>query len=129
MKDDKDKVEERISLLKSGIIEKRLIHSMWREFEKAYNDPNIPQDKRELLKSIKMMFGKFQYIYSSDKGEISLIELLNHFNQGETMWEILCLQGDLFEGTERFGTFEEARDKVVGLLQELQEAKDVTKSI
>ena len=61
------------------------------------------------------MFGKYQYIHSSPKGEISLIELTNDL-YGDFRWEIYCLEGDLFEDVKRFKTKEEAERQIIKLL-------------
>lgn len=57
------------------------------------------------------IIGSTQFIYSSKKGEISLISLPNYNRDGTTEWEIYCLKGDIFEDIERFETFEKARKK------------------
>ena len=58
------------------------------------------------------LFGEYQYFYSSEKGEISLIELKNYFGDGKDLWEIYSLKGDLFEDVERFESQEEAEDVI-----------------
>ena len=63
---------------------------------------------KELENSPYKIFGKYQYIYTSDKGEISLIKLVNYFRDGKDLWEIYCLEGKLFEDVERFDTKKEA---------------------
>ena len=87
----------------------RYIHNGYKQFEKLPKDIGVPQ-----------MFGKYQYVYDSDKGEISLIKLLNYFRDGIDLWEIFCLKGDLFEGTPRFSTKKEA---------EIEIAKYLTKTV
>ncbi len=67
------------------------------------------------------LVGRWQYIYESEKGKISLIELPNYFHDGVTLWEIYCLEGDVFEDIERFGSKEEAEKRIFELLDE---AKD-----
>ena len=57
------------------------------------------------------VIGRWQYIYTGSKGKISLISLPDYFRNGETLWEIYCLQGDLFEDIERFDSFYEADKK------------------
>ena len=63
---------------------------------------------KELENSPYRIFGKYQYIYTSDKGEISLIKLINYFRDGKDLWEIYCLDGGLFQDVERFDTKKEA---------------------
>jgi len=60
----------------------------------------------------RQLFGKYQYIYSSDKGEISLVQFKNYFKTGDNFWEIYCLKGELFEDVEKFKTKKEA-EKVI----------------
>ena len=57
--------------------------------------------------------GRWQYIYSSKKGKISLIKLIG---VGSERWEIYSLEGDLFEDTERFKSKKEAEQKILKLL-------------
>lgn len=77
----------------------RKIHRGYKEWE----DSQVP---------FRQIFGKWHYIYSSDKGEISLIQLPNYFMDGKTIWEIYSLEGDLFEGVERFTTKREAEVQI-----------------
>ena len=62
-------------------------------------------------------FGADHHAYSSDKGKISMVLLKNYFLDGRDFWEIYCLEGDLFEGVERFDTIEEAEQRIVGYLR------------
>ncbi len=57
------------------------------------------------------IIGSTQFIYSSKKGEISLISLPNYNLDGTTVWEIYCLKGGIFEDIERFDTQEQAVKK------------------
>ncbi len=67
----------------------------------------------------RQMFGKYQYLYESEKGKISLIELKNYRNGVEDLWEIYCLEGNLCD-TERFYTKEEALEEIKKLLTNKQ---------
>ena len=49
-----------------------------------------------------------QYIYSSDKGKISLITLKEVYGKDEDLWEIYCLEGDFFSDPKQYDTKEEA---------------------
>jgi len=62
------------------------------------------------------VIGDSQYIYTSDKGEISLINLTDHYGAGEHMWEIYCLKGNLFDDVRRFESKEEAEVMCKGYL-------------
>ena len=82
--------------------EKR-IHLGYKEWEKA---------KKKGFK-MEQYFGKYQYIYSSKKGEISLIYLKHHYH----CYEIWCLKGHLLEDVERFATKKEAEKEIKELLK------------
>ena len=58
------------------------------------------------------VFGKHQYIYSSEKGSISLIELIDYMKDGVDLWEIYSLEGSLFNDIERFKSKEEAEKQI-----------------
>lgn len=78
-------------------IEKR-VHQVWLEWT------SMPH---EFMKD--PIIGKYQYILTNDIGqEISLVEFPNYFHDGITLWEIYCLEGDLFEDVERFNSYDEA---------------------
>lgn len=62
--------------------------------------------------NIKPPVGEWQYIYSSKKGKISLIELPDYFRDGQTLWEIYSLEGDLFDDIERFDSKEKAEKRI-----------------
>ena len=86
--------------------ETKRVHKGFLEFKKAEESGvKIPQ-----------MFGEFQYIFSSPKGEISCVELKDYFEKGRDFWEIYCLKGDLFEDVKRFDDFESAKEKCKELL-------------
>lgn len=90
----------------------RRIHQVWKEWEKY----NIAELMASQGLSSNPLIGKYQYIYSSDKGRISLVELPDYFRDGITLWEIYCQEGDLFEDIERFDTKEEADIRIKELL-------------
>jgi len=81
------------------------IHPAYLEFEKA---------KTHGL-NVDNIFGKYQYIYESEKGKISLIYLPNYF-PNESFWEIFSIKGNLFEDVERFDTKKEAEKRIKELL-------------
>lgn len=60
--------------------------------------------------------GRWQYIYSSEKGKISLIYLPNYLRDGINLWEIYCLEGDLFDDIERFKSKSEAEKRIKEML-------------
>ena len=60
---------------------------------------------------------KYQYIYSSDIGEISLVKISSCFFDISDPWEIYCLEGNLFDGVDRFETKKQAEIEIVKLLK------------
>lgn len=84
-------------------------HSIYKEWNKA----------KEQYKEMKLplLVDRWQYRYSTGKGTISLIKLLNYFNDNKDFWEIYCLDGNLFEDVERFDTKTEAEVRIKELLE------------
>lgn len=89
------------------IVEKR-IHQGWHELDTAR--------KKGLSLNIPSVVGKYQYIYTTKKGKISLIELPNYFLDGIDLWEIYSLEGELFEDVERFKSKEQVEVRIKELL-------------
>lgn len=86
---------------------KKRIHRGYTEYEtakSAMESIGIPQ-----------IFGKYQYIYSSPKGKISLAEFVNDM-YGEYRFEIYSIEGKLFEYVERFESKELAEQRIKELL-------------
>lgn len=77
-------------------------HPIWEEYKKIGRTPDTVGEK--------------QFIYSSEKGEISLITLPNYFQDGITFFEIYCLEGNLFLHVERFNLKEDAEKRIKELL-------------
>jgi len=106
-------------------VEKR-VHKGWTEWQ------TIPKKVRKT-----MLFGeegwvkKWQYIYSSKKGEISLVCLKTGMREGMFFtWEIYCLdtkkvwwnpftwfKKEMFEDVERFATKKQAEVRINQLLK------------
>ena len=89
------------------IFEEVRIHRGFAEFEEA----------KERGINIRQLFGKYQHIFSSKKGKISLVLLKDYLFDGNEFWEIYCLEGNLFEDTERFDTKEKAVEKIREILK------------
>lgn len=92
---------------------KRRIHNGWEAWQ------NIPKEIKERFTFMKKcFFGKYQYIYSNEDVEISLVYLEVGFMKQEMMWEIFQLRGKtLFEDVERFRTKKEAVIRIKELLK------------
>jgi len=73
--------------------------------------------EKKIHGGLRETFGKFQYIYSSEKGRISLILLKDYFKKGNDIWEIFS-GGDLFEDTERFATKKKAEKRISEVLNQ-----------
>lgn len=86
---------------------RKLIHPVYSEWKRM---------KKKGI-SIREMIGKYQYIFSSKKGEISLIELKDYLPSHKILWEIYCIKGNLFEDTKRFKTKEDAVKEIKKLLK------------
>ncbi len=71
---------------------KKIVHKAYQEF----------QDSRKKGHKIPQIVGKYHYIFSNSKGEISMMKQMRNYNNMPDFWEIYCLVGDLFKDTERF---------------------------
>ena len=61
---------------------------------------------------------KWQYIYESKKGEISLVKFINYFHDNKDFWEIHELSNkNLFDDVERFSSKAKAEKRIKKLLQ------------
>lgn len=83
---------------------KKRIHKGWKEYQ------NIKKIKPDF--KLKNIFGKYQYIYSDGKSEISLVYLDYGDIYDNPFWEIFCIKGDLFIDVIRFKTQEEADETI-----------------
>lgn len=84
------------------------IHRVWLEWQEfVVKKVGHPFRDREPI------IGKYQYIVTNRENHnaISVVELPNYLMDGITLWEIYCLEGNLFEDIERFRTLEEAIEK------------------
>jgi len=85
----------------------KIVHPGYKVFQSSIAENiNLPQ-----------LFYKWQYLYSSEKGKISLIKLLNYFRVGKSFWEIYCLNGKLFDDVERFSLKKKAEIRIKELLE------------
>jgi hypothetical protein len=98
--------EKIIDILEGKVTPKRVIHKGYVDWETA---------KKKGIK-FRQIFGKYQYIYTTNKGEISLVLLKDYYKKGENIWEIYCLKGNLFSDTERFSTKKDAEQRIFKLL-------------
>jgi hypothetical protein len=91
------------------------IHRMYKEWKKI---KKMMSKKQTVY--LNQMFGRYQYIFSSKKGRISCVELIDYYMDGERLWEICCLEGNLFYDIQRFDTFKEAKLKCKEYLDEVK---------
>lgn len=113
---NKKEAENILKKISDEIVVEKIIHKGWEEWDKT-------RDKLKEFDSMlkeKSLFGKYQYIYSSPKGKISLINLNEsllgrrreyQFESGD-YWEIYCIEGKLFENVKRFRTKKQA-EKII----------------
>lgn len=111
MNEEEKTKQEVIDRLKGRITPKKRIHKVYQEFKKANKKLDEIGSKK-----IRQLIGKWQYIYSTRKGEISLVKFLDYLKEGDNFWEIYCLKGNLFKDCERFRTKENAEKRIVELL-------------
>lgn len=85
---------------------KRRIHNGWLSGEKIK------------ISGLQQMFEKYQYIYSQDDNEISLIQFTPRIYD-KFCWEIWQIKGktELFEDVERFVSKEDAEKRIKELLE------------
>ena len=69
--------------------------------------------KKSIIKSAIRDFVSNSHRYETEKGEISL---LTPCRATYELFEIYCIQGNLFEGIETFVTLEEAEQRISELL-------------
>lgn len=98
------KIENIIQKIDNKIVVKRQIHERYLEFKKIGDEIICP-------------FGKYKYIYSSNRGKICLIKLAEYLYGKRNCWEIYCFEGDLSDDVERFSTKKEAEKRIFGLLK------------
>ncbi len=96
--------------MKEEIKIERRIHQGWVEWDQ------MPLAiKAKMSWGIKGWVGKYQYIYSTSRGKISLVYIRNFRNIWS--WEICQLDdSNLFNGIERFNFKEEAENRIRSLL-------------
>ena len=100
-------IEEVVKKIGNEIIVKKVEHKIYREMRNA-----------KLRGEVKhTLIGRWQYIYKSQKGEISLVKLISYYHDGVDLWEIYCLKGNLFDDIERFDTKKEAEIRIRELLK------------
>lgn len=87
------------------------IHKGWEEWEK------LKKERPELIEGMtqmKSLFGKYQYIYTSHLGEISLVHLIIF---EDNYWGIMELSANnLFTDVEKFNSKKEAEKRIKELL-------------
>ena len=69
---------------------------------------DLEQEYKKSHPDFRSHTGKYQHICTSEKGKISIVELLDYFMDGKNLWEIYCLEGNLFTDVERFDTLDDA---------------------
>ena len=111
-------------LKKYGIIGGKKLHLGWIEYQQMlkkhkkevffYNSRNHPMG----------YFGKWQYLFTSSRGTISLIQLFDYNRVGEHIFEIYCMdkEGETpakkeLNEVERFNNRKDAVNKIIEILR------------
>ena len=91
---------------KTGIVETRRIHQMWKEVRSM--KPAIRM-KLKILKASAA--NKYQYLFRSPNGMISMITVPSYSftTHKADCKEIMCMKGNFFSDVYRFDTEKEAR--------------------
>ena len=90
----------------------RRIHQVWKEWNE------MPQHVKDKTPILSKLFEKYQYICSSEKGEISLINMsVPGLCLSKRVWEIHCFKGNLFPENQQFRTKKEAMAIIRGYLE------------
>jgi hypothetical protein len=63
------------------------------------------------------IIGKWEYIAESSKGKISIVKFPDYYKDGRPLWKIYCLEGQLFNKVERFGSYDEAEAAAIKYLE------------
>ena len=93
----------------------RITYKGYREFLEA----------RKKGHKIPQIFGKYQYLFSNSKGEISLIKYIRTYNKSPNFWEIYCLKGNLFGDCERYKT----KKKAIEVIKKYLEVDDLSELV
>jgi hypothetical protein len=110
MKDEREMIPVKVKYLeKYGITTEKAIHNGWIEHQnmiKVARDTNGKKAVKDLLRLRPLgYFYKWQYIFTSNNGSISLIRLFDYYRIGEHLYEIYCLDKmdsyKLADGTEK----------------------------
>jgi hypothetical protein len=107
-------------LKKFGISVEKIVHKGWEENQRLVKTND--DWKNFTLKNHPMgIFFKWQYVFTSEKGTVSLIKLFDYYRIGEHIFEIFCLEKspakEILKDTERFLNREDAIKRVIELLR------------
>ena len=80
-------------------------HPGWRELQIARKYFPCPR-----------VIGRYQHIYTSPRGRMSMIYIPEHIVTGKGHWEIYCQKGNVIEDLERYPTKKKAEDRIKNLL-------------
>jgi hypothetical protein len=91
------------------------VHQSWIIAKDLMKNEDVPLKFKEL---IKCHMGKYQYLFKSRKGAISLISLVDLPMKEKTIWEIYEISHNkLFTDCERFSSKKEAEERIRELLK------------
>jgi hypothetical protein len=89
----------------SDIKVRRIVHEGYKEWI----------EHRNYWKKVPQLFGKYQYIYSSKKGTISLVRLYTHWGRALPVWEAAWIRNPM-EVIGVWKTKKDAENKIMKLL-------------
>jgi hypothetical protein len=101
--------------LSDGIMVEKKIHGAWQRHQELPQRA-LDEYRSALGKEWKPWVGQYHYIYTSDKGRISLVDLPDCLREDIRLWEIYSLKGDLFEDVERYDSKADAEVRIKELL-------------
>ncbi len=85
-------------------VEKK-VNKMWQEWS------GMPAKLQKEIRQNAVFIAKWHYTYSAERGKIGVIRMSESLPR-QTFWEICCLEGKLFDDTERFSTKKEAERRI-----------------
>jgi hypothetical protein len=113
-------------IVAKGVKRSSRVYPGWLEWQRLIS-PKDSKEKKDRtqgfaallkLRNCEGPFGKYQYLYKSKKGEISLLKLKDYNFDGEDIWEIYAYENmALFPETKRFSSKKKAEEEIIRILK------------
>lgn len=84
---------------------------------KSLEDMEFVREYHKKNPNVTDIPGRYEYVYSSERGTLNLLELMYHFEDGSSLWEVFSFKGNLLESSESFKTRNQAEDRIKELLK------------